>query len=343
MARLMDGPATPSKPPPPRRFGFGAVRAHESAMRFAALLFLLVTAAAEPAPAEPLHDAVDAYVLYQNDITDLLTADVTDEAEMNQALILAARHDPQRVASGRVAYGALTAAQSPAFVAGVRGRLRSAGRAPVIRQLRRDVAYARNRPPGSAEAIQLMLSSNAADTARLSAAGQRFEGLGASLASLTPHADSAARDVRHNNLRALAGVRRTVGANMSARVHPTVLSAAPTSDPNAFGGRRFWDALANRPSPTPPAFTWRETAAAPNTINRMLTLAGLYVTAATESESTRVSEMLSDPRTSDCLANEQMYLRQCTSVSASANEDAYCIARHGLYRPATCFALAQAP
>lgn len=311
-------------------------------MRLATLFFLLVTAAA-PAPAEPLHDAVDAYVLYQNDITDLLTSGVTDEAEMNQALILAARHDPQRVASGRVAYGALTAAQSPEFVAGVRSRVRSAGRAPVLRQLRRDIAYARNRPPGSAEAIQLMLSSNAADTARLSAAGQRFEGLGASLTSLTPHADSAARDARHANLRALAGVRRAIGAELTARVHPAVLSAAPTSDPNAFGGRRFWDALANRPSPTPPAFTWRETATAPYTINRMLTLAGLYVADATESESTRVREMLNDQRTSECLASEQMYLRQCTSVSVSANEDAYCIARHGLYRPAACFALAQAP
>jgi len=312
-------------------------------MRLAALALLLVTALAAPVRAEPLHEAVDAYVLYQNDITDLLTADVTGEAEMNQALILAARHDPQRVASGRIAYGALTAAQSPAFVAGVRSRVRSAGRAPVIRQLRRDIAYARNRPPGSADAIQLILSSNAADAARLSAAGQRFEGIGLSLVSLTPHADSATRDARNANLRALAGVRRAIGPEINTRVHPTILSADPASDPNAFGGRRFWDALTDRPSPTPPAFAWSEAATAPNVINRMLTLAGIYVVGATESESTRVSEMLNDQRTSECLASEQLYLRQCTSVSASANEEAYCIARHGLYRPAACFALAQAP
>jgi len=312
-------------------------------MRLASLALATMLAIAAPARAEPLHDAVDAYVLFQNDITDLLSAEITDEAQMNQALILAARHDPQRVASGRIAYGALTASQSPAFVNGVRSRVRNAGRAPVIRQLRRDIAYARNRPPGSGEAIQLILSSSAADNARLAAASHRFNGLGASLASLTPHGDSTSRDRRNAELSALAGVRRSVDAAIAPRVHPIALTATPLSDPTAFGGRRFWDALANRASPTPPVFTWRETASGASSVNRMLTLAGLYVVGATESESARVSELLSDRRTGECLATEQLQLRQCTSVSASANEDAYCIARHGLAGPSQCLGLAAAP
>lgn len=312
-------------------------------MRRFGLAVLLLLAAVAPARAEPLHDAVDAYALFQNDVTDLLSMDVTDESDIGQALALAARHDPERLTSGWIAYGALSAAQSPAFVEGVRSRVRAAGRAPVIRQLRRDAAYARNRPPGSAEAIGLMLSANAADNARLASASQRFSGVGGAYASLTPHADSAARETRNTNLRALAGATRQLDAGVAARVHPTVLSAAPLIDPSAFGGGRFWDALGNRQSPTPPAFTWRENANAPPAVNRMLTLAGLYIVYATSSEGARVREMLTDRRLSECLVSEQLHLRQCASVSATANEDAHCIARHGLAGPSACMSLAAAP
>jgi hypothetical protein len=304
--------------------------------RLAPLLAALALAAA-PASAEPLYDAVDAYVLYQSDITDMLTVSVTDETHIDQALILAARHDPQRVANGWIAYGALTAAQSPAFVNGVRSRVRSAGRAPVIRQLRRDMAYARNRPPGSAEAIQLILASTAADTTRMTAAGHRYSGIGDAYASLTLHADSSARDRRNANMRALASARRGLNAELAPRVHPAVLGATPLTNADAFGGRRFWDALAGRQSPAPPAFAWREDAAHATTVNRMLTLAALYVVSATESESARVTEMLSERRVTECLAMEQLQLRQCSSVSSTGNEDAHCIARHGLTAPGACF------
>lgn len=306
-------------------------------MRLLAILAALALFSS-PAKAEPLHEAVEAYALYQTDITALLDAPATDEAQMNAALALAARHDPQRVAQGWIAYGALTAAQSPAFVNGVRNRVRNAGRAPVIRQLNRNIAYARTRPPGSAEAIQLILASAAADSTRMTAAGHRYSGIGDGYAALTPHADSNARDRRNSDLRTLASARRGIEAELASHIHPAVLSAAPLTDANAFGGRRFWDALASRQSPTPPAFTWREDAAHASTVNRMLTLAGLYVVAATTSESARVSEMLSDRRVAECLAMEQLQLRQCSSVSSTGNEDAHCIARHGLTAPGACFA-----
>lgn len=312
-------------------------------MRRFALVVVFLLAAGASARAEPLHEAVDAYALFQSDVTDLLRMDITDESHIGQALALAARHDPERLASGWIAYGALSAAQSPAFVEGVRSRVRAAGRTPVIRQLRRDAAYARNRPPGSAEAIGLILSANAADNARLASAGQRFSGIGNAYASLTPHADSAARETRNTNLRALAGATRQLDASVAARVHPTVLSTAPLIDPSAFGGRRFWDALGNRQSPTPPAFTWRENANAAPFVNRMLTLAGLYIVDATSSEGARVREMLTDRRLGECLAGEQLHLRQCASVSATANEDAHCIARHDLAGPSACMSLAVAP
>jgi hypothetical protein len=314
-------------------------------MRLFALTLLLI-AVATPARAQtldPLHAAVDGYALYQIDVSDLLDHQVTDADQLSPALALAARHDPARVSTGFIAYGALTAAQSPAFVAGVRGRVRAAGRPAVLRQLRRNIAYARTRPPGSAEAIQLILAASAADTARMTAAGHRYSGYGEMFASNQPPADEARRDTRNTNMRTLAGVRRALGPEIAPRLHPGVLEATPLSSANAFGGRRFWDALANRASPTPPAFAWRESPAQATRINRMLTLAALFIAGATGNETTRVSEMLTDQRLTECLEIEQLQLRQCTSVAASSNEDAHCIARHGLTAPSACFALAVAP
>mgnify|MGYP000092986779 CR=1 FL=1 len=80
-------------------------------------------------------------------------------------------------------------------------------------QLRRDMAYARNRPPGAAEAIQLILAGNAADTvfeltnrgadtvlaavSYVLAATQSIEALATSLVeAVVPHADGVALDVR---------------------------------------------------------------------------------------------------------------------------------------------------
>lgn len=303
----------------------------KQAMR--ALLFTLTLLLAAPARGEPLHDAVDAYALFQNDVSALAALDVRDAEAMDAALALALRHDPEQLARGFIAYGALTAAQSPAFVAGVRSRVRAAGRAPVLRQLNRDSAYARRRPPGSAEAIALILRAAQGDSARMIAAGRRYSVHADSLAYAP--SDSALRNARSARLRTLAP--RTLDADAAQRVHPAVLGVDPLQDAEAFGGANFWDALTARASPRIDAsLALRENTAQSARVNRMLTLAGLFIVDA--GETPRAREMLHDPRLAECLQMEQLELRQCASVAASANEDGHCLARHGLTEPAACFA-----
>jgi len=292
-----------------------------------AILALLWSATAA---AEPLHEAVDAYAFYQTDISTLATLAVRDQDTMDEALLLAARHDPARVASGYLAYGALTAAQAPDFVAGVRSRIRAAGRAPVLRQLNADITYARRRPPGSAQAIALILASSGADSARMITIGARYTELADSIA----FADRARRDQRSERLRDVARTAPNLSAGFAVRVHPAALSASPLTDATSFGGVRFWDTLVRRDTPAPRTIAWRETHA--SRVNRILTLAGLFIAEA--GATPRVRELLDDTRLRDCLAMEQLELRQCASVAASANEDAHCIARHGLTEPAACFA-----
>ncbi|PZO52382.1 MAG: hypothetical protein DCF16_09670 [Alphaproteobacteria bacterium] len=221
----------------------------------------------------------------------------------------------------------------------MRSRIRAAGRAPVLRQLARDATYARRRPPGAAEAINIILASNAADTTRMIAAGHRYSGFGEGMAERA--SDAVRRDTRSEQMRTLSGITRPLAPDLAPRLHPGVLAATPLTDPYAFGGVRFWDALARRTSALPGAVQWREQTSRADRINRMLTLAGLFIAEA--GDTPRVRDMLRDGALAECLSMEQLELRQCASVSASANDDAHCIARHGLTEPAACFALAQAP
>ncbi|MCA8886447.1 MAG: hypothetical protein KDA35_07470 [Hyphomonadaceae bacterium] len=284
---------------------------------------------------EPLHQALDAYALYQTDITTMLDAEIADSAAMDAALDRTARHDPERLTRGWLAYGALTATQSPAWVNGVRSRVRAAGRAAVLRQLRRDWSYARRRPPGSAEAVQLILRALASDTARANDLAIRFESLGAA-------SDTSAWTRRSVDREAAlrAPGTRTLAPELILHLRPTPLSASPLTDPDAFGGVRFWDGLGNRASAAAPVRQWRVVAAHAGALDRMLTLGALFVVGATENETARVNAALTDEPVTQCLALQQLQLRQCASVTSSPNEDAFCIARHGFIGASACMAIA---
>lgn len=304
-------------------------------MRRLALAAVVCLWAASARAEEPLHQALDAYALYQTDITTMLDADISDAAALDATLDRAARNDPARLARGWIAYGALTAAQSPAWVNGVRSRVRAAGRAAVLRQLRRDMTYARRRPPGVEEATQIVLRAMAADTARMNALAIRFEGLGNAGDTSAWARRSEARD---EALRAPNA--RTLAPELIARLRPMPLTAAPLTEASAFGGVRFWDALGNRTSPTPPALPRRVIPARAPILDRMLTLGALMVVSATEGETAGVTAALNDESVEQCLAMQQLQLRQCVSVTHEPNEDAFCLARHGYQGPSQCLALA---
>lgn len=306
------------------------------------LVVLLALAWSGAAYAQPVQDSLLGYALYQSDVTALLSDDITSAAEMDAALERAARHDPARLSRGWIAYGALTAAQSPAFVNGMRARVRAAGRPAVLRQLQRDLTYARRRPAGGTEATQLVLSALAADGARMQAASQRFQGFGESRLVGSFGVSTEAREARDARMRAAIGTTRAVPTPFTTRLRLTALAETPLSDPSAFGGRRFWDAVEGRASPTPPALPWAVRADRLGVLDRMLTLAGLVIIDAT-GETARVNAVLDDQRSRECLAMQQLEFRQCASVAHDASEDAFCLARHGLAEASACFALARAP
>lgn len=287
------------------------------------------------AQSDPLHRAVDAYALYQADIGQLAALDLRAPGAADRALELAARHDPERLARGWMAYGGLVAAQSPAFARGVESRVRAAGRAPVLRQLRRDLSYARRRPPGSAEAIEFILAAAANDHARLLAAGERVTRAARDMDGAALSGDDTQRAARNARLRVLFREPRSIAPELQTALHLGALAAAPHRDAEDLGGRLFWNALFRADAPAPRAGPWRERA--PATTDRMLTLGALLIVGATQAERARAEAAMDDAALSRCLTMEQLNLRQCVSASHFANEDLFCLARHGLEGPAACF------
>jgi hypothetical protein len=277
--------------------------------------------------ADSVYEALEAYALYQNDVSALLDLDVDSARAINGALARLARHDPARVSRGFMAYGALTAAQSPQFVAGVEARARR-GEADLRRSLRGDVTYARREADGSAQAVGLILGSASADSARAAAAGARYDEIArSSTAAWITSADRGA--VR------LASVRLT--PQMRERLRIGALDARPQRDADAFGGRRFWDALAGREGRAPRARGGREHRSYTDVTDRMLTLGALIAMGAADNERSRVRALLDEPLTRQCLVMQQLQLRQCLSVSVDASERTYCLGRHGLTGPGSCF------
>jgi hypothetical protein len=297
---------------------------------FTALLFALAFATAAHAE-EPISDAFLAYAAFQQDISALDNAPMESPVLMNAALERAARHERIALARGFIAYGALTAAQSPAFVAGVESRVRAAGRAAVIRQLSSDVTYARRRPPGAAEAVGLILNMAAYDRARLDRIATYYDGVGRQVQSAGwPPTSNAARDARTLRLSTLAA---TTPAPEGLALN--LASAGSETDPaRRIGGRHFWDdrntSYHDTPLPEP-----RE--ARRDSLDRMLTLGALFIVGASDEAADRANALMRDENTSACLNMAQLHFRQCVSVAYGADEDALCLARHGLRDVGACF------
>lgn len=290
-----------------------------------ALAFVLICPA--PAYADAVHDALDAYALYQNDVSTLLDTDIDSGRSVDAALARIQRNNTANIGRGWIAYGALTAAQSPQFAATVERSLHGGARALLLSGLRDDLTYARHQS-GSGQAIQLILNAASADSARASIAGDRYD----HYARTAPTVQFVSATLHPE----LSGGARLTGA-MLERLHVGALAGRPMSDTNAFGGVRFWDSLAGREGRSPGGRGGGERRDYASVTDTMLTLGALVVAGAADSERRRISDLLDEPLTQQCMLMQHLQLRQCLSVSVDATERAYCLGHHGLTGPGGCF------
>jgi hypothetical protein len=313
-----------------------------------------VTPPVDPGPPpEPLGKAVQNYAAYQNDITLLQGSNLANANDLEAALDRAAGVNRAALTRGWIAYGAMTAAQSPEFVAGVRSTASHYGRDVMIRGLTLDPAYAQ-RLKGGADAARLAMISARADGARVYAVGERYKEMAYSLQSQRwANQIAPQQPARVTRMRTLANgaATRAVAPEFAPRLVAAAGSFSPWTDPNQFGGGSFWDtfrtaptppAAAPLPAPTPaPTATLTSAPLQPHhdrvdTINRMTTLAALYVMDATLDPAAQADRLLSEGSTERCLELAQVQFYQCMSAARFRYENAFCLGEHALKEMGAC-------
>lgn len=301
------------------------------------------TEAEAPANAD-LTTAISAYAAYQNDVSELRTAQPTNADTLERAIDRVARHNRDELTQGWIAYGAQTAAQSPAFVQGVRDAASYYGRDAVIWAITVDPTYARGLRGGQ-EATRMMLDSTQADSQRIIAVADRYQELAYTLQRQRwANAVAPRQNDRVQRVRALGregAPDDAVPTDVRPRLAVTPLSLSPTNDPSSYGGRRFWDAVRGgeqvvEVASTPVSYQWRVNPTRGEAIDRMAAVAALQALDATQTNQSAVSRLIADPRSRDCFEMAQLQLYQCMSAARFRYENAFCMGQHGLRDVGTC-------
>lgn len=293
-------------------------------------------------PAEPLGAAVQSYAAFQNDISDLQNQPVDNNDQLDMVLARAAAQNRDALMRGWIAYGAMTAAQSPEFVTGVKKTAAAYG-PRFIRGLTLDPGYAQ-RIDGGSDAARLALESAHADGERIYAVGARYKEMAYGLqkarwAGLVSQAQPARVD-RMRSLAAGAG-SRTVGPDLTPRLTVAAGTLQPWTDATQFGGRTFWDSLRASPATVAQQISAPNYAIHVNTdrvgaINRMTTLAALYIVGATQDPAAQTDRLLNEDSTHNCIELAQVQFYQCLSAAHFRYENAFCLGEHALKDMGAC-------
>jgi hypothetical protein len=309
------------------------------------------TAPAGEAAGADLQTAVTAYAAYQSDVSNLRAGNVRTADELETALDTVARHNRDQLTQGWVAYGSSIAAQSPAFVQGVREAAEYYGRDAVIWAVTVDPSYSRGLRGGQ-EATRLLLDSANADAARIIAVADRYQELAYSLQRQRwANAVAPQQNARVQRIRTLGregAPASAVPSEVSPRLHVAALSVSPTNDPTAYGGRRFWDAVRGGPevvevAAPPVTYQFRANATRSEALDRMTAVAALQALDAVDANQSAVSRLIADPRSRDCIEMAQLQLYQCMSAARFRYENAFCLGQHGLRDIGTCIGAVATP
>ncbi|MBL8548401.1 MAG: hypothetical protein JNJ73_00345 [Hyphomonadaceae bacterium] len=290
--------------------------------------------------ATPVQSAVHAYAAFQKDVGDLRGARIGNANELESALDTGARHNRDALGRGWIAYGAMTAAQSPAFVRGVREAAAFYGRDAVVNGMMADTGWARLLKGGD-EATGMVLAATVADASRINDVAERYREMAYSLQRQRwANAVAPQQAMRVQRVRDLGRTDASSGAAPNPRLYAAPTTYTPWTDPTAFGGRRFWDALRGGELVTevsaPAALAWRIKPERAEAINRMTTIAALDALGATAEQPQRVSQLLSEPRSNSCLEMAQLQLYQCMSAARFRYENAFCMSQHALRDVGQC-------
>lgn len=301
-----------------------------------------------PAGDDQLARAVEAYASYQMDITELRTRRLGAAQDLEAAIDQAVGHNRDALSRGWIAYGAQTAAQSPTFVAGVREAAAYYGRDAVLWAVSADTGYARQLR-GGGDAVRLVLESASADGARIIAVADRYQEQAYALQRQRWGNQVAPQQAqRVQRVRSLTASGSAAGrfAELAPRLSVTPTSLSPQSDPTVFGGRRFWDSIRGGGQvveASAPVGRYRVDAPRGEAVNRMTSIAAILALNGGAERASAVDQLLSEPRSRDCIEMAQLQLYQCMSAARFRYENAFCLGQHAMRDIGRCISVIAQP
>ncbi len=302
-------------------------------------------AAAPAAPARILPKAAAAYADYQGQVSNIMVNELSNAAEVDNALETFAAPNVDQLSSSWLSYSAILAAQNPEFVKGVRDIDNYYGRERLMLGLERDLGYAGSLGGGK-DALQTVLAATSRDKSRISSAGAfvkeqsyTMQNFGWAKKRLNAKENETALGSLRVAAKANKPVTEAVQKLFSGPDLNAMLASVATS-PDAANS--LWDKVSviavsapgkafSSVSPVSVAPTTLEVD--PNlkgTANRMMTLAAMHTIDADKSNAEQVTATMKDPTTLSCLEAAQIEMFGCVSATATRYEHAFCLARYGL-------------
>ncbi|HYD89173.1 MAG TPA: hypothetical protein VEA80_16970 [Vitreimonas sp.] len=296
-----------------------------------------------PSQNTDLQTAITAYAAYHSDVSELRANTPSNANALETALDRVGRHNRDALTRGWIAYGAQTAAQSPAFVQGVRDAAAYYGRDAVIWAVTVDPSYARGLRGGQ-EATRMLLESAQADSQRIISVADRYQELAYSIQRQRwANAVAPGQNARVQRIRSLGregAPAEALPSSVAPRLTVATLSVQPANDPTAYGGRRFWDSVRGGDQvvevASTPAVATRANVTRAEALDRMAAVAALQALDAIDTNQSAVTRLISDPRSRDCIEMAQLQLYQCMSAARFRYENAFCLGQHGLRDIGTC-------
>ena len=323
-----------------------------------------------PAPAGPpvalasgVSDAAATYVDYIQQARSV-SAIFPDGNDVQAKLKLASAYEPQQLARGAVAYGAIAAMQEPSFRAALRAYAADAtARAEMTSKLLSDPSYAAGLPAAdvAARRVILALSSDgqsvykagsgvkqaAYDIQRQKWSKEFVTGRDERLAQAKQNSVTL-KSVRSDEssrllAAALSGTGLTTRATTGAATGDATLNASPA--PADSAGNPAATQVSQSMMPATPSMEPAVDFGRPdlfntpytNAVNRSLTIAALAILGeGGEARSDAVTALLDDDSGEKCFDMSKLNLYQCLAVAKPYYEDIFCLGQHILMDTGQC-------
>jgi hypothetical protein len=243
-----------------------------------------------------------------------ITPAFTDGAGVRKAVMVGSAYDVQQLQEGAIAYAALAALQAPGFVQ----NLSDAGQDPAVRA---ELVHSLLTEPDS---VLRLPGAQDAGALAVSVMGR----LGGDLLTSGAAMKQAAYDVQHQAW-SKTQTPEAQAELTEVKAHAVRISLAPDDAANLIH-----NLVAVRKAGADPD----SRAAAPTpVITRSLALAALAVLgAAGEEQAERLTPLLTEATSAQCLKMAKLNLYQCLSVAGPQYEGMFCLGRHAMMETGQC-------